>query len=108
MSALYTMQYQGVAGFGGGVVYIGRGKILGMDITQAHYVGSYTEQGGHIRGTVTITAAGALVAGQPIPTGGQVQATFDWPINFADGQYLPVAVGGKPVQVVLRKIGDVP
>ena len=66
MSALYTMQYHGVAGFGGGVVYIGRGKILGMDMTQAHYEGSYTEQRGYIRGTVTITAAGALVPGQPV------------------------------------------
>jgi hypothetical protein len=102
------MQYHGVAGFGGGVVYIGRGKILGMDMTQAHYEGSYTEQGGHIRGTVLITAAGVLVTGQPVPPGSQVQATFDWPTNFADGQFRPVAVGGKAVQVVLRKIGDVP
>src|SRR5262249_30455077 len=108
MSALYTMQYQGVAGFGGGVVYIGRGKILGMDMTQAHYEGSYTNEDGRIRGTVTITAAGVLGTGQPVPPGSQGQARFDWPWNFDDGQYLPVAVGGKPVQVVFRKIGDVP
>lgn len=70
VSALYKMQYQGAAGFGGGVVYVGRGKVLGMDITGASYDGSYTDQGGRLRGTVTITSAGgALVTGQQVPTG---------------------------------------
>jgi hypothetical protein len=32
MSALYRGQYQGVVGFGGGVYYIGRDKILGRSL----------------------------------------------------------------------------
>jgi hypothetical protein len=78
MSALYQMRYQGVAGFGGGVVYIGRGKVLGMDVTEARYDGSYVDQAGRVRGTVTLTSAGgALVTGQPIPAGTQVQIVMD-------------------------------
>jgi hypothetical protein len=108
MIALYKMRYHGVAGFGGGVVYIGRGKILGMDISEARYDGSYTDQGGRVRGTVTLTSGGgALVTGQQMPAGNQLQIAIDWPSNFV-GQNLPVSVGGQPVQVAITKIGDVP
>lgn len=109
MSALYRMQYQGIAGFGGGVLYIGRGKILGMDMSAAHYDGWYTDQGGRFRGTLTMTSdGGGLVTGQPVPPGTQVQITFDWPTNFAIGQFQPVLVGDNRIMVALSKIGDVP
>lgn len=109
MSALYKGQYQGVTGFGGGVYYIGRGRILGMDVTGASYDGSYSQQGNRMQGTATLSSAGGtLVTGQPVPPGTKVTITFDWPTNFADGQYRAVHVGGQPVQVAFTKIGDVP
>jgi hypothetical protein len=40
MSALYTMQYQGHVGSGGGAIYIGKGIVLGVDVSGARYNGS--------------------------------------------------------------------
>lgn len=115
MSALYQMRYQGVAGVGHGAIYIGKGKVLGVDITGARYDGSYTgggsllNPGTTLTGAVTLTAAGGtLVTGQPVPPGTQVQISFSLPPTFGNGQFQPVTVGGKPVQVAFDKIGDIP
>ena len=109
MSALYQMRYQGVAGMGHGAVYIGKGKVLGVDVTGARYDGSYTQQGANLSGTVTLTSAGgSLVTGQPVPAGTKVPITFNLPPTFGNGQFQPVTVGGKPVQVAFDKIGDIP
>jgi hypothetical protein len=109
MSALYQMRYQGVSGTGHGAVYIGKGKVVGVDLTGAKYLGSYTNQGANLSGTVTLTSAGgALVTGQPTPPGTQVPITFSLPANFGAGQVQTVTVGGQPVQVAFEKVGDIP
>jgi len=109
MSALYEMRYQGVAGTGHGAIYIGKGKVLGVDVTGARYDGSYASQGANLAGTVTLTSAGgALVTGQPVPAGTKVPITFNLPANFGNGQFQSVTVGGRPVQVAFDKIGDIP
>jgi hypothetical protein len=114
MSALYQMRYQGVAGGGHGAVYIGKGKVIGVDITGARYDGAYTSNGSLLNGavlsgTVTLTSAGgSLVTGQPVPPSTQVPITFSLPASFGNGQFLSVTVGGKPVQVAFDKIGDIP
>src|SRR5690348_3798919 len=65
MSALYQMRYHGVAGNGHGACYIGNGKVLGVDITGARYLGSYTQAGAALNGSVTLTSSGGtLVTGQ--------------------------------------------
>lgn len=109
MSALYAMRYQGVAGTGHGATYIGKGKVLGVDVTGARYDGSYASQGANLAGTVILTSAGgALVTGQPVPAGTKVPIIFNLPANFGNGQFQSVTVGGRPVQVAFDKIGDVP
>lgn len=109
MSALYQMRYNGVAGAGHGAVYIGKGKVVGVDITGARYLGTFVNQGSNLSGTVTlISAGGALVTGKQTPAGTQVPITFSLPPNFANGQFQTVTVGGQPVQVAFDKIGDVP
>jgi hypothetical protein len=109
LSALYRVQYQSANGFGDAVVYIGKGKILGMDITASHYDGSYAEQNGHLQGTATFTSTGVtLVTGQAIPAGEKAPITFNWPRNLAYGQPLQAMVGGHPVSLKLTKIEDVP
>jgi hypothetical protein len=110
MSALYTMQYQGQVGSGGGAVYIGKGIVLGVDVTGARYNGSYTTTpAGRLQGTVTLTSSGAtLVTGQQVPAGTQIPITLDLPANFANGQFQQVLVSGGPVQVRFDKIGDIP
>jgi hypothetical protein len=108
MSALYQMRYHGVAGAGHGAIYIGKGQVVGVDLTGARYIGSYTENGGRLRGNVTLTSAGAeLVTGLRIPSGSRLTITFDFPSNFGDGQFQTVTVQGAPVQVAFDKIADI-
>lgn len=109
MSALYQVKYHGVAGEGHGAVYVGKGKVLGVDITGARYEGSYTDLGSAISGTVTLTSAGGqLVTGQPVPSGTKVPIKFNLPQNLGNGQFQQITVGGSPVSVAFDKIGDVP
>ena len=109
MSALYQMRYKGVSGVGHGSVYIGKGLILGIDITGARYHGSYANQGQNLAGSTTLTSAGGtLVTGQPVPAGTKVQITFSLPPTFDNGQFQKITVGGQPVEVAFDKIGDIP
>lgn len=111
MSALYTMNYVGQAGAGFGAMYIGKGVIVGVGVQNARYSGTYIEEGGRIRASVTLTAppGGApLVTGVALGPGQSVELSADWPENFADGSPQTVTVMGRPVQVVFQKVGDVP
>jgi hypothetical protein len=104
------MRYLGQAGLGAGAIYIGKGKIVGIDAANGRYQGSYTEQNGRIKATValSIPGGGQLVTGQQLPAGQQLQITGDWPANFANGQPQQVSVAGHTVSVTFEKIGDVP
>ena len=109
MSALYQMRYQGVAGNGHGSMYIGKGVVVGIDISGTRCHGTYTSSAATIDGTATLTSAGgALVTGQNLPAGGTVAVTFSLPAGFDDGKYHQITVGGKPVGVSFNKIGDIP
>jgi hypothetical protein len=110
MSALYAMRYLGQAGVGVGAIFVGKGKIVGIDVGGGRYDGSYTEQGGRLKGTGTMTfpTGGTLVTGQQAPQGTKIPLTVDWPSNFADGSAHPLTVQGRAVQVTFEKIGDVP
>src|SRR3977135_3435522 len=109
MSALYAMNYVGMTGTGGGAVYVGKGKIVGIDVGNLRYNGTYTEQGGRLKGTVALFAptGGTLVTGAQLPAGSRLSLTLDWPANFSDGKPQALTVQGSPVHVVLEKIGDV-
>jgi hypothetical protein len=109
MSALYAMNFVGQTGTGGGAVYVGKGKIVGIDVGNLRYNGTYTEQGGRLNGTVALTAptGGTLVTGAQLPAGSRLSLTLDWPANFSDGKPQAITVEGRPVHVTLEKIGDV-
>lgn len=103
------MRYQGVSGVGHGAMYIGKGTMVGVDVTGARYHGTYTDQGGALSGNVTLTSASStLVTGQPVPAGTKVPITFQFSGNFANRHFKTVNVAGKPVQVAFDKIGDIP
>lgn len=110
MSALYAMRYIGQTSGGAGAIYIGKGVIVGIDIGNLRYKGTYVEDGGRIRGTATLSApqGGTLVTGASMPAGSSIQLSVDWPSNFGNGQPQQVMVAGQPVQVMFDKIGDVP
>lgn len=110
MSALYTMRYLGGVGIGMGAIYVGKGTVVGVDVTGGRYKGNYTDSNGRLKGTVTATfpSGAQLVTGMSVPPGGAIQLALDWPVNFANGQAQQVSVSGRPVQVTLEKIGDIP
>jgi hypothetical protein len=109
MSALYAMNFVGQSGTGGGAIYIGSGKIVGIDVGNLRYSGTYVEAAGRVKGTVIMRAptGGQLVIGTQLPAGSQLSASVDWPANFADGQPQVILIEGKSVHVVFEKIGDI-
>jgi hypothetical protein len=109
MSALYAMNYVGQSGTGGGAVYVGSGKIIGIDVSNIRYNGTYSEQGGRLKGTVALTAptGGTLVTGAQLPAGSRLGLALDWPANFSDGTPQVVTIEGRQAHVTFEKIGDI-
>jgi hypothetical protein len=110
MSAFYVMRYLGATGMGFGAIYIGRGTIVGVDVANGRYQGTYTERDGKLKATVTMSLpyGGALVTGTQVPPGTKIQMTADLPADFANGQAQQIMIQGRPVQVTFEKIGDIP
>lgn len=111
MSALYKMVFAGAASAGGGALYVGKNKIVGIDATDARYKGTYaTNHNGTITGSVVLTSAGGvLVTGQAMPAGTQLTISFsNMPADMGHGTPQQLMVGGKPVMVIFTKIDDIP
>ena len=111
-SALYTLNYSGQTSGGGGVVYIGNGKIVGIDASNFRYHGSYVEQGGRLNGTLGLTAptAGELVTDKQniqLSAGTRIELALDWALDFSNGKPQLITIEGRPVHVLLEKVGDV-
>jgi len=109
MSALYAMHFVGKGGRGGGAVYVGNGKIVGIDVGNLRYTGTFTEQDGRLQGTVDLYAptGGTLVTGAQVPAGSRWSIALDWPADFADGSLQALVVQGSPVHVVFEKVADI-
>lgn len=110
MSAFYIMRYLGATGLGFGSLYVGKGAIVGADAGGGHYHGTYTETGGRMKVTATLSMpnGGILVTGAQIPAGTDIPISADWPTNFADGASQAITVAGGEVQVTFEKVGDIP
>jgi len=111
MSALYVMRYVGGTGSTGvGAIYIGNGTIVGVDVQNGRYHGTYTEQDGRVRATLMLskTEGGPLVTGLQVTPGTKISLTADWPVDFGNGQPQQIMVQGRPVQVTFEKVGDLP
>jgi hypothetical protein len=110
MSALYTMRYSGQGGQGFGVVYFGRGTILGVDEDGDRYTGSYSEQDGRMKVEIVLhmPKGGPIVTGKQMPPGTTISMTAIWPSNFADGQPRQIELPGGTVSVIYEKVGDIP
>ena len=112
MKALYVMKYQGQEGIGAGVLYVGGGHVLGVDIGECRYRGTYVEESGRLKGKGTISSppsrVGTLVTGKTLHPGETLPLEVDWPENLDDGERKGVSVDGNQVFVVFEKIGDIP
>ena len=110
MSALYGMKVVLAAGPGLGALYIGKGLVLGADVTGARYKATYTEQGGRVKftGTMSIPPGATIFGGEKLAQGAEFPMSADLPKNFADGSVQQVTVAGRTVQATFEKIGDIP
>ena len=112
MKALYVMQYAGQESAGAGALYVGDGHILGVDVGNCRYKGSYTKQDGRLKGTATMSAPpdrqAILVTGTALQPGQSIPLEVDWPENLGDGQPRTVSVAGRQVHVVFEKVDDIP
>ena len=111
MSALYVMRYTGAASIGAGVLYIGKGIVVGVDAADIRYRGTYTLSDGRLRPDVIMTAAAGgstLVTGATLAPGQTLRITADWPEDFANGTAQQISVGGRSVSVMFEKVGDIP
>ena len=111
MSALYLMHHTGADGSGDGVLYIGKGIVLGVDVNDIRYHGTSTLSDGRLRLDVIMSgpAGGSrLVTGATLAPGQTLQITADWSEDFANGTAQKISVGGGPVEVTFEKIGDIP
>jgi hypothetical protein len=110
MSALYAIWFSSVEDVSMGALYIGKGKIVGIDAGNIRYYGTYGERGRRIKVTGTLSAPerAMLVTGRKLAAGQSLQFTADWPSNFANGKPQRMTVAGSAVSVTFEKIGDVP
>ena len=110
MNAIYRMIFGGQAGGGHGIVYIGKGVVIGGDSDGGRYDGHYTKVGDEFDFEVTLSPDGdrVLVTGQPARSGTPIHMTARWPLDFADGSTREITVAGSPVQVVLTLIREIP
>ena len=114
MKALYTMQYVGQEGTGAGALYVGGGIVLGVDIANCRYNGTYVEERGRLIGTASLSAptdreAGPLVTGAVLGPGESIPLKVDWPEgDLDDGKPRTLSVAGREIAVVFSKIGDIP
>ena len=111
MNALYVMKYTGTVDYGFGVLYIGKGHVLGSDVGGIRYKGTYTEKAGHLEFQMTISAAeGAtgLVSGKTLSGGETLSISANLPLNFDNGHPHSALVDGAPINVEFEKIGNIP
>lgn len=87
MASLYYVKYVGETGTGAGAMYVGNGVVAGFDISGGRYTGTYTEQWGRFRATVSFSmpGGGETVTGLRVPPGTSIPLSVDWPANFANG-----------------------
>jgi hypothetical protein len=110
MSALYRLNYSGSHGESFAVVYVGRGRILGMDMDGGRLQGMYVEEGDRLKGLMRLAGdtAGQTVGGQIMEAGQSAEIEVDWSADFADGSPQHCILLGDPLRLTFQKIGDVP
>ena len=110
--ALYVAYFTGVAGQSIGLLYIGDGMLVGVDVATMQYEGCYqTKRDGSLEGVVeyVLPAGAALITGAPAgiaPTRVSVQLTL--PADFADGRVITIETPLGPVNAKFEKVKDIP
>lgn len=108
--ALYKMVYAGREDAGAGVLYIGKGVVIGIDIGDVRYKGTYVVNESLIQVKINMTANsdGTLVTGSTFPRGTSIPITADLPNDFSNGSIQKILIAGQPVNVAFEKLDDIP
>ncbi len=106
-------EYEGrQGGLGGCALYIGEGRVLGVDVDRIIYRGTYEViSSARLEGSVTLTASrngGVLVTGDRLAPHQSLDVPFSLPMNFADGLPHIMRVGTSEIVATFEKIGDIP
>ncbi len=111
MEGIYTMYFTGHLGSGQGLFLLKGGVVAGADAAGGTFDGSYKQEGGFLNGVVrmTVPAGGTLVTGA---VAGQSPLTFDIPLqlpeNFANGQTIALNTPTGPINIIFKKLRDIP
>ena len=91
-------------------MYIGRGIVLGLDTGEGLARGTYREEGGRLKGSMTLTVRDDNVSpnGKVLKAGESTEIEIDLPPDFADGRTLQETIMGDTFDVVYTKLGDIP
>jgi hypothetical protein len=112
MEGIYAMYFTGSVGSGHGLLLLKGGVLAGADAAGGIYDGSYTQESeGSLNANVRLTmpAGAALVTGA---TAGALPMQFDIPVrlppNFANGQAVPLMTPTGPINIIFKKLRELP
>lgn len=112
MEGIYVMYFTGSIGSGNGLLILKNGVIAGADAAGGVYDGSYTQEPGgtlnvHVR--LTLPPGGTLVTGASTGANPMViDIPAKLPENFANGQAIALRTPTGPVNIIFKKLRDVP
>lgn len=112
MEGIYAIYFTGRVGSGSGLLLLKNGVIAGSDIAGGIYDGSYTlEERGALNANVRLT----LPPGSSLATGGSAGSNpvvMDIPArlpeNFGNGQAIALNTPNGPINIIFKKLRDVP
>jgi hypothetical protein len=112
MEGIYAMYFTGSVSSGSGLLLLKRGVIAGADSAGGIYDGSYTA--GEM-GTVNVNVRLTLPPGASMVTGtvaGARPLVMDIPArlpeNFGNGQAIALNTPNGPINIIFKKLRDVP
>jgi hypothetical protein len=112
MEGIYVMYFTGSLGSGYGLLILKNGVIAGADAAGGIYDGSYTQEPG---GTLNAKVRLALPPGATLVTGaaaGETPMVIDIPAklpeNFASGQAIALTTPTGPINIIFKKLRDLP
>jgi hypothetical protein len=111
VDGFYAMYYTGVAGFGHAVLVISEGVVTGADVTGGVLDGTYSVGDGDdikIEVVLTVPAGATLVTGQSLTAPLSQTISAELPKTFANGQPVPVRTPMGPVNVIFKKLRELP
>jgi hypothetical protein len=112
MEGIYVMYFTGSVGSGEALLMLKNGTIAGADTGGGIYDGSYTPEAG---GTLDVSVRLTLPPGTSLVTGASVGVTpmvIDLPAklpkNFGNGQAIALKTPTGPINVLFKKLRDLP